>query len=132
MTTVQERVKMLMEHYHLSVYRFAARVGEDRAEKFYNILKGKMKPNFDTIQSIGNGFPGINIDWLVMGRGEMFLTEILASNDAVDETMHEEPKPLTPHFVSRTLMLEQQIADRDRMITMLEKDVEFLRGLVAK
>ena len=62
MTTVQERVKMLMEHYHLSVYRFAARVGEDRAEKFYNILKGKMKPNFDTIQSIGNGFPGINID----------------------------------------------------------------------
>ena len=68
--------------------------------------------------------------WL--GRGEMFLTEILASNDPVDETMHEEPKPLTPHFVTRTEMLKQQIADRDKMITMLEKDVEFLRGLVKK
>ena len=64
--------------------------------------------------------------WLVMGRGGMFLRNIQTANNTEIEEIIELP---TPHFVSRTDMLEQQIADRDKMITMLEKDVEFLRGL---
>jgi hypothetical protein len=131
MTTVAERVKTLMEHYNLSVYRFTARVGEERAEKFYNILKGKMRPNFDTIQSISNGLPEVNIDWLVMGRGEMLLIQI-PDADSNEPEIIEELTPPTPNFVTRTEMLEQQIADRDKMIEMLQGEVAFLRGIVQK
>jgi hypothetical protein len=129
MTTVHERIKLLMQHYGLNVYKFAKEVGEDRCEKFYNIVKGKMKPNFDTIHDIGNRFPEVNFDWLIMNRGEMFLSDVPKSNDPEPV---EEPIPLPPSdlFVRRVEMLEQQIADRDKMIEMLEKEVEFLRGLV--
>ena len=66
-----------------------------------------------------------------MGHGEMFLS-IDPKLEFETSTLIEKLLPSTPHFVTRTLMLEQQIADRDKMITMLEKDVEFLRGLVKK
>ena len=133
MSTVHERVKTIIEHHNLTIYKFAARVGEERAEKFYNIIKGKMKPNFETMQSIGNGFPEINIDWLVMNRGEMLLSHIPTPNELSEksEIVEEELIPPSPEFITRTQMLEQQLADREKMIEMLHAEVVFLRGLVA-
>ncbi len=127
MTTVHERVKLLMESLDMNVYKFAKEIGEDRAEKFYNIIKGKMKPNFDTMNDIGQRFPEVNFDWLIMNRGTMLLTNLPHLNDP--EPIEEPPSPL---FVSRIEMLEKQLADRDKMIEMLQSEVEFLREVVKK
>lgn len=129
MTTVHERIKLLMETFDMNVYKFAKEIGEDRAEKFYNIIKGKMKPNFDTMNDIGQRFPEVNFDWLIMDRGNMLLTNLLHPNDP--EPI-EEPQPPSPLFVSRIEMLEQQLADRDKMIEILQSEVEFLREVVKK
>jgi hypothetical protein len=90
-----------------------------------------MKPNFDTMHDIGVRFPEVNFDWLIMNRGEMFLSDVPKSNDPEPVA---EPIPLPPSdlFVSRVEMLEQQIADRDKMIGMLQGEVGFLRGLARK
>ncbi len=130
MTTVHERIKLLIQHYGLNVYKFAKEVGEDRCEKFYNIVKGKMKPNFDTMHDIGVRFPEVNFDWLIMNRGEMFLSNVPKSNEP--EPVAEPTSPPSDLFVSRVEMLEQQIADRDKMIKMLQGEVGFLRGLAKK
>jgi aromatic ring-cleaving dioxygenase len=129
MTTVHERIKLLMESFDMNVYKFAKEIGEDRAEKFYNIIKGKMKPNFDTMYDIGQRFPEVNFDWLIMDRGSMLLTNLPQSGDP---DPIEEPQPTSPLFVSRIDMLEQQLADRDKMIEILQSEVEFLREVVKK
>lgn len=129
MTTVHERIKLLMETFDMNVYKFAKEIGEDRAEKFYNIIKGKMKPNFDTMNDIGQRFPEVNFDWLIMDRGNMLLTNLLYPNDP--EPI-EEPQPPSPLFVSRIEMLEQQLADRNKMIELLQSEVVFLREVVKK
>jgi hypothetical protein len=132
MTTIHERVKLLMEHYKLNVYKFAKEVGEDRAEKFYNIVKGKMKPNVETLQDIGRRYPEVNFDWLIMNRGKMLLGEVPYSNEVGAAVEIEETKPMTQHFVTRTQLLEQQLADREKMIEMLQSEVMFLRGLLGQ
>lgn len=129
MTTVNERVKLLIETFDMNVYKFAREIGEDRAEKFYNIIKGKMKPNFDTMNDIGQRFPEVNFDWLIMNRGPMLLTNIMPPNDP---EVIEEPQPSSPLIVSRIEMLEQQLADRNKMIEILQSEVEFLREVVKK
>jgi hypothetical protein len=118
-----------MESLDMNVYKFAKEIGEDRAEKFYNIIKGKMKPNFDTMYDIGQRFPEVNFDWLIMDRGSMLLTN--PAQPSNPEPI-EEPQPPSPLFVSRIEMLEQQLTDRDKMIELLQSEVEFLRKLVKK
>ena len=134
MTTIHERVKLLMEHYKLNVYQFAKEVGEERAEKFYNIVKGKMKPNVETLQDIGQRYPEVNFDWLIMNRGEMFLGAVPPSNDPAPAEVPTLFSAIPPSdlFVSRVEMLEQQIADRNKMIELLEGEVAFLRGVIKK
>ena len=129
MTTVHERIKLLMETFDMNVYKFAKEIGEDRAEKFYNIIKGKMKPNFDTMNDIGQRFPEVNFDWLIMDRGAMLLTNLPQPSDP--EPI-DEPQPPSLLFVSRIEMLEQQLADRDKMIELLKSEVVFLREVVKK
>lgn|GEM_PF-5184366 len=129
MTTVHERIKLLMETFDMNVYKFAKEIGEDRAEKFYNIIKGKMKPNFDTMNDIGQRFPEVNFDWLIMDRGTMLLTNLPQPSgpEPIDK-----PQPSSPLFVSRIEMLEQQLADCDKMIELLQSEVVFLREVVKK
>ncbi len=129
MTTIHERMQLLVKALGLNVFKFTKEISEERAEKFYNIIKGKMKPSFETMHDIGKRFPQVNFDWLLMGRGEMFLS-IDPTLELEIATSTEELSPPSLQFVNRTEMLEQQIADRDKMIMMLESEVGFLRGLV--
>ena len=40
-----------------------------------SILSERTKPTLNTIEAIKNKFPNINIDWLMFGKGSMFLDE---------------------------------------------------------
>lgn len=37
-----------------------------------HILSGRNKPSFDFIQSIGQHYPELNLEWLITGKGKMY------------------------------------------------------------
>lgn len=43
--------------------------------KYYRILRGEVRPNYDSLFELINAYPQINGDWLLTGRGSMFLSE---------------------------------------------------------
>jgi hypothetical protein len=40
----------------------------DNNLKYYNILNGKVRPSFDTIQQVLNAYPRLNANWLMKGQ----------------------------------------------------------------
>jgi repressor LexA len=76
---VGARLEKIIEHYKMTTYEFSKLLGFDRADKIYNILKGKFNPSFEILVAITNKFVDVNIDWLINGKGEMLRIEILPS-----------------------------------------------------
>lgn len=66
-----ERIKALLEHLGLSGKKFAESLGMERADRIYNIQKGRnnISPNMAAI--ITMKYPLINMEWLLTGKGPM-------------------------------------------------------------
>lgn len=43
--------------------------------KYYRLYRGEVKPNYDTLFEVINAYPEINGDWLLTGRGDIFISE---------------------------------------------------------
>lgn len=41
-----------------------------------HILSGRNKPSYDFIQSIGQNYPNLNLEWLITGKGKMYKNSI--------------------------------------------------------
>lgn len=71
---VGNRLKAIIDHYSVSPPEFARLLGFERADKIYNIIKGKFFPSFEILEAITNKFVDVSIDWLINGRGTMLST----------------------------------------------------------
>ncbi|TAE22198.1 MAG: XRE family transcriptional regulator [Cytophagales bacterium] len=70
--TIHVRLQQLIEALDVSVLEFARQLGENRGEKVYHVLHGRLKPRYDTLEKILVAFPHVNGDWLIRGEGMMF------------------------------------------------------------
>ena len=70
--TIHLRLQQLIDALNLSVLEFARQLGENRGEKVYHILHGRLKPRYDTLEKIMTVYPQVNGDWLMRGEGLMF------------------------------------------------------------
>lgn len=71
---MQERFKQLLEEKELTATRFAA-VIKVNASAMSHILNGRSKPGFDVLDKIGQAFPDVNLNWLVSGKGNMYIAQ---------------------------------------------------------
>ena len=69
MDTIHERFSLMLRELGLTAYQLAQDVGENPS-KLYNIMNGKAKPSFSTIEVILNKYPQVNGHWLLTGEGE--------------------------------------------------------------
>lgn len=67
MSTIQDRLKMIMKTQRLTASSFADKVGVQRSGVSH-IMSGRNKPSLDFIQKTLEAFPRVNGDWLVTGR----------------------------------------------------------------
>lgn len=70
---INGRYKQLMAPMNKDVPDFVTEVKGTPA-KYYRILRGEVKPNFDTLFELMEAYPQINGDWLLTGRGEMYIS----------------------------------------------------------
>ena len=67
---MKERLIRLLDSEQLSASKFADIIGVQRSSVSH-VLSGRNMPSFDFLQKTLKSFPGLNSDWLVLGKGEM-------------------------------------------------------------
>ena len=106
---IGDRFADILKSYGYNANSFAAEVGGTTA-KYYKLLNGKSKPDYDTIYSVLNKFPEISAEWLMRGEGPMKKSAILSKEDAesliaenrvIKTLLREEMKSMTD-FMGKT------------------------------
>ena len=67
-----DRIKSLMEYYHLSPAQFADKIGFQRSA-LSHVLSGRNKASLDFVLKVKNAFPNLNLEWLTLGEGNQFI-----------------------------------------------------------
>ena len=80
-----------------------------------SIFNGRTRPTLNTVECIKRKIPDINTDWLVFGRGDMYVSHPSGSSPVADEhrdpisepTLNfEQPQPAAP---PRSVAVPQQV-----------------------
>ncbi|MBC8110031.1 MAG: helix-turn-helix domain-containing protein [Verrucomicrobia bacterium] len=74
--SIHERLNVLLKDLNVTPYKLAQALGE-KPTKLYNILNGKARPSYETLESILRQYPQINMNWLFRGEGEMLIENTL-------------------------------------------------------
>lgn len=93
------RIKNLISVKNLSASQFADNLGVQRSN-ISHILSGRNKPSLDFILKLHEIYPEISLEWLILGKGEMFgsvirqkTNEIAPEIDFPDSVESNEIKP---------------------------------------
>lgn len=69
---MKDRIRRLLETEKLSSSAFADIIGVQRSS-ISHILSGRNKPSLDFIEKLLNKFQNINSEWLILGKGAMYI-----------------------------------------------------------
>jgi transcriptional regulator with XRE-family HTH domain len=70
--THRDRLFKIMESQGMNAKQFALELGVS-AGTLSNIFGGRNKPSLELLENTLQCFPTINTDWLILGKGEMYL-----------------------------------------------------------
>ena len=88
-----ERIVILISKLNLSQSRFAEKINVNQAT-LSKMIKSKTNPGYSTLYGILNAFPLVNIEWIIIGKGDVFKNDD-GSNDAVsDESVKYQMKKI--------------------------------------
>ena len=74
MSTINDRIKAVMEHYNYNSRSFAKHIGVDHAT-IYVIVTGKTKwPSSKTLVKIIEAFPDMSLEWFFRESGNMLIS----------------------------------------------------------
>lgn len=152
-TSINQRIKFLLEKYQLSVRAFSELIGQKPANtQNYVGARGSM-PGADYLQSITEHFEDVNPIWLLTGKGEPFKiapsegltqTNISGKKNAVNvaggkanqtniilsecEKERDAYKAERDAYKSEVDFLRQQLAMKDQLIEAKDEMLALLRG----
>ncbi|MEJ2596184.1 MAG: helix-turn-helix transcriptional regulator, partial [bacterium] len=69
-----ERIQQLISDKKLSPTQFSDEIGIQRSS-LSHVLSGRNKPSLDFMLKIKTRFPEVNLDWLLLGEGNMYQQE---------------------------------------------------------
>jgi transcriptional regulator with XRE-family HTH domain len=69
---MNNRIQLILKTKDISASKFADEIGVQRSS-ISHILSGRNNPSLDFIQKILKRFPDINSDWILTGKGSMYL-----------------------------------------------------------
>ena len=95
----RDRIEYLMNLHQLTPSQFADKTGIQRASVSH-ILGNRNKPSLEIMLKIYRAFPGVSLEWLVAGDGELPSADIQVESAENEDSVAVEE---TPHVVAPTL-----------------------------
>ncbi len=89
-----ERIQQLINDKKLSATQFSDEIGIQRSS-LSHVLSGRNKPSLDFMLKIKTRFPDVNLDWLLLGEGQMYKEKKDTEDRIIDlagEVNNEEKK----------------------------------------
>ena len=114
---MQDRISKLLIHFDYTATRFADEIGVQRSG-ISHILSGRNHPSYDFILKIMKRFPEINLEWLVLGKGDM-LKSVLKHNKPVPTDLFSQiknPEPI-PETTKRQITTGEIITEKTNKVT---------------
>ena len=102
---MKDRIKALMKHMGMSQKNFAAEIciSEGTLSSYFS---GRNNPTLSTLNNIHERFPEVNMDWLMDGKGEMFVSSTpfspqIETNDGAQNVTVQQSTglPIQPGFM---------------------------------
>lgn len=112
---MRDRLQKFMDAEHLQASRLAEILGVQPAT-ISHILNGRNRPSFEFIEKLLQRFPKINPDWLLLGKGGLYRSDMIqqqpyrepqftAENTQQNiDTMQKTPVASTPDLFSESLL----------------------------
>ena len=97
---MKDRIRQLMESQHMPQKSFANFIGISEGT-LSGIFNERTRPSLQTVEAIKNKIPTLNTDWLIFGRGPMYMDESSAADapgnaPAKEPTLEFAPPSSTP------------------------------------
>lgn len=71
---MKDRIKQIMDSKNMSQQEFANYVGLS-ASTLSGLFNERTKPTLNIVEQIMNNVPGVNVNWLLTGNGNMYMAE---------------------------------------------------------
>lgn len=91
--SMKDRIRQLMESMHMTQQTFANFTGLSAAS-LSSVFNDRTKPTLNTVEAIKRSVPNLNTDWLMFGKGSMFVDD--ASGDAAADNLKPKPQQKYP------------------------------------
>ena len=101
---MKERIRLIQEQLGLSQIEFANKLGISPAS-LSSILTGRTNPTSKHIMGIHQGFPEINVNWLMFGEGTM----LAAGHEGNDELQQAEKTNEDASASENSVTAEEQL-----------------------
>lgn len=77
LTPVVTRIQEIMDAYNLNLPQFAIELGYTSPQKIYRLFNtSQASPSCQIIEDIGRKFDKIDLNWLLIGEGNIYKAEI--------------------------------------------------------
>lgn len=106
-----KRLKAVIDSYKLSVNAFAKEIGLERAEKLYQVLRGRNGISKELAKIITTKYNDVNYSWLISGIGDPF-------NRENDIHLKIEDIPEYDYSITELIAL---LKEKDKVISNLEE-----------
>jgi hypothetical protein len=126
-STIGQRLGQVISHSGKSVNQFAVELGE-RPDKYYNVIKGKSNPSWEMIENVIRTYPEVDGNWLLKGEGDMLPNPADSLPAPTAGGAPETPGTGKVQPEGREELLLQMIADKEKIIKLLEKQIALLEG----
>jgi|GEM_PF-1325168 len=140
---IYARLSFLIHAKKLTPYGFSKQLGFDKPSKLYTILRGKVKPSFDTLLAVVTTFEDVNADWLLKGTGEPMrvVASLSLKTEINGQTIESTAEIATTATVGtneqavavlqeKNRGVERLLDEREQTITLLKEQIVVLREVI--
>lgn len=130
METINERIDLLIKQLKMNKNSFSNHIGLSNSTTISNIIGGRKSfPSFDILEKIILSIDGINIEWLMIGKGEMFKPKNQTETMNIKE--YEEEYSTCKNCRHKQEIInsqKQRISDLSQLIDTKNEIIEMLKS----
>ncbi len=116
------RLQKVLDHHGITAYKLGKDIDFSNAA-IGNMLAGKTNPSFEFLSRLMELFPMLNANWLVMGRGEMFIDDSIRSKG-----FRSHPPDLLEAKDEIIRLLNENMRMKDEKILRLTEELKNQKG----
>lgn len=114
---ISKRFGELINALDLNANKLSKILGGSTA-KYYKLLDGEVKPSYDTTETILLIYPEVSAEWLLRGKGEMFISPLIEANIIQNKNLTQQLETEKLEHQAEIYFLKQiiqNLMDKDKL-----------------